>query len=216
MVNIGVHHETLTTKQFVSYAVFAVAILYILRSICLSTLEFLKYEKKRKSLGCGEIAKYPHRDPFFGLDVVLGMASALRNNRYLVWLNKVHENKPKTFLVNFVRSRFIWTIEPENVKAMSAVVWKDFAVSPTRRNNKATHPFADKGVSTVDGAEWEHARFLIKPFFQREVYTNTERLREHTDRFFDILPGEGETFDIQPLLQRWVSSISFLGAFRLL
>lgn len=207
LVNIGSRYEALTVSTSILYTILATTVLYILLSTCRSILDSIDYDRKRKLLGCGKIPNYPHKDPVFGLDLVLGMAKALRENRYLVWLNKIHENKPKTFLVNFARSRFIYTIEPENVKAMSAVVWKDFAVSPTRRNNKATFPFADKGVSTVDGKEWEHARFLIKGFFHRDVYTDTERLQGHTDKLMDLLPADGTTFDIQPLLQRWVSPL---------
>jgi cytochrome P450 monooxygenase len=81
------------------------------------------------------------------------MAKSLKNDYFIEWLNTVHRKMPKTFVVNFVGSRFIYTIEPENMKAVSAVNWQDFAVSPMRRNNKATHPFADKCVNTVDGEE---------------------------------------------------------------
>ncbi|RFU78914.1 cytochrome p450 [Trichoderma arundinaceum] len=167
-------------------------------------IERADYDTKRKARGCGEIPKYPHWDPFFGLDVVLGMAKSLKNHYFLDWLNWVHKNKPKTFLVNFVGTRFIWTIESENMKSMSAFTWKDFGVGPMRRNNKATHPFADVGVNTVDGKDWEHARFLIKPFFMREKYTDTKRLEKHVDRLFTHFPEEdGEVFDMQPLIQRW-------------
>ncbi|KAK9418938.1 putative Cytochrome P450, partial [Seiridium unicorne] len=81
----------------------------------------------------------------------------------------MHRGLPKTFIVNFVGTRFIWTIESENMKSMSAINWRDFAVGPMRRNNKATHPFADKGVNTVDGEEWEFSRSLIKPFFTSDA-----------------------------------------------
>lgn len=171
--------------------------------------EYVNYTLKRREKGCGVIPRYPHLDPFLGLDVVVGMAKSLKQDYFLVWLNKIHENKPKTFVVNFVGSRFIYTIEPENMKSMSAINWKDFAVGPMRRNNKATHPFADKGVNTVDGKEWEFSRLLIKPFFMREAFANTRRLSKHVDRLLDHFPEDGETFNIQPLVQRWVSYCSW-------
>lgn len=178
---------------------------------CKISLDAVVYEHKRRAKGCGKIPRYPHLDPLLGLDVVLGMAKSLRQNYFLVWLNKIHENLPKTFVVNFVGTRFIYTIEPENMKAMSAFNWRDFAVGPMRRNNKATHPFADKGVNTVDGKEWEFSRFLIKPFFERGAFTNTRRLSRHVDRLLSSFPEDGVTFNIQPLVQRWVSSSRYIS-----
>ncbi|PYI09962.1 cytochrome P450 monooxygenase [Aspergillus sclerotiicarbonarius CBS 121057] len=176
-------------------------LVWYLPSVGVFTAILCRIKSKRK--GCGTVPNYPHLDPFLGLDLVLGMVKSLRENYFLVWLNRIHKSKPKTFLVNFVGSRFIYTIEPENMKAMSAFNWQDFAVGPMRRNNKATHPFADKGVNTVDGKEWEFSRFLIKPFFMREAFSNTRRLAHHVDRMMDLFPDDGETFDIQPLIQRW-------------
>lgn len=157
----------------------------------------------KRAMGCGDIPRYPHIDRIFGLDIVLGMAKSLKYDYFLVWLNQVHQGLPKTFVVNFLWSRFIWTIEPENMKCMSATNWRDFAVGPMRRNNKATHPFADKGVNTVDGKEWEFSRTLIKPFFVAEGFKNTGRLSGHVDRLFARFPADGETFDIQQLVQLW-------------
>lgn len=157
----------------------------------------------KRAMGCGDIPRYPHIDRIFGLDIVLGMAKSLKYDYFLVWLNQVHRGLPKTFVVNFLWSRFIWTIEPENMKCMSATNWRDFAVGPMRRNNKATHPFADKGVNTVDGKEWEFSRTLIKPFFVAEGFKNTGRLSGHVDRLFARFPADGETFDIQQLVQLW-------------
>jgi cytochrome P450 monooxygenase len=187
--------------KWASYALSAVVILFVSKE----GYEHFYYDLKRKKLGCGVIPAYSRFNSLFGLDIASGMAKSLKQDSFLVWLNRIHKNKPKTFLVNFVGSRFIYTIEPENMKSMSAINWKDFAVGPMRRNNKATHPFADKGVNTVDGEEWKYSRELIKPFFMREAFTNTGRLSMHVDRLFDIFPEDGETFNIQPLVQRWVS-----------
>jgi len=191
--------------QWASYALSVAIILFVSKK----GYGLFNYNLKRKKLGCGVIPVYSHLNSFFGLDIALGMAKSLKQDYFLVWLNRIHKNRPKTFLVNFFGSRFIYTIEPENMKSMSAINWKDFAVGPMRRNNKATHPFADKGVNTVDGEEWKYSRELIKPFFVREAFTNTGRLSRHVDRLFNRFPEDGETFNIQPIIQLWVSH-SFL------
>lgn len=155
--------------------------------------------------GCQPVIRHWQWDPILGLDVVLGQVNALRHNYYLPWLSKMHANMPKTFSINFFGRKQIYTIEPENLKAMTATNFDDFGIEPIRRHTKGSMPFADKGISTVDGKDWEFSRFLIKPFFYREVYTNTDRIEPYADRLMKLIPEDGETFDIQPLIQRWVS-----------
>jgi cytochrome P450 monooxygenase len=159
----------------------------------------------RKAHGCGVIPSYPQWDRIFGLDLALSQMKALRGDTFIPWLAAMHEGQPSTFKIRFLGKRQIYTTETDNLKAMTAINWKDFGISPLRRSTKAFHPFADKGVNTVDGDNWVFSRFLIKPFFNRDVYTNTDRIRPYVDSLLSLLPPDGETFNIQPLLQRWVS-----------
>lgn len=162
------------------------------------------FQERKK--GYGAIPRYPQLDPFLGLDVAFSMVASVRNHTMLLWLRNLHvKGKAKTISYNFFGTRFIHTTEPENMKALFATpVWKDFGVAPLRRNNRATMPFADKGVGTVDGHEWEISKSLIKPYFAREAVNNTQRLETHTDDLLSLVPKDGSTFDIQELLQRWV------------
>lgn len=145
-------------------------------------------------------------DPFYGLDMAYSQLRALKNHTYLEWLRKLHANRPKTFSINFFGIKQICTIEGENLKAIQATNFKDFGLEPMRRKNGGGMPFADKGISTTDGKNWEFARYLVKPFFYREVYASIDRVRPYVDKFMTLLPKEdGVTFDAQPLIQRWVS-----------
>lgn len=164
------------------------------------------FQERKK--GYGAIPRYPQRDPFLGLDVVFTIVASLKNHTFLLWLRNLHvTGKAKTIRYNILGTRFIHTTEPENMKAMFATpVWKDFGVAPLRRNNRATMPFADKGVGTVDGHEWEVSRSLIKPYFARDAVINTQRLEKHTDNLLSMIPEDASTFDMQILLQRWVYS----------
>jgi hypothetical protein len=177
--------------------------------IALLLRRFLQYhgeqERSEKVKGCQPVARYWQWDPILGLDLVLGQVRALQQNRYLDWLSGLHANMPKTFSLNFFGGQWIYTIEPEILKAVYATNSKDFGVEPIRRHTKGSMPFADKGVNTTDGEDWSFSRFLIKPFFEREVYTSTDRIAPFADRFMTLLPKDGETFDMQPLIQRWVS-----------
>lgn len=172
----------------------------------------IRDERKRKALGCEPIPAYPQWDPVFGLDLAWSQMRALQAHRYIPWLKEMHHGQPRTFTTKFLNTRQIYTTEPENLKALTALVWKDFGISPLRRFKNMGHPFGDKGVNTVDGEDWVFSRFLIKPFFNREVYTSIERLRGYTDHFLEIMPGDGQTFNIQPYFQRWVRTSTLAQA----
>jgi cytochrome P450 monooxygenase len=157
--------------------------------------------------GYGKIPRYPQLIPIMGFDIALSMAKSLRNHTFLLWLRMLHDTGPgkaKTFTIDFLGRHMIHTIEPENMKAISATVWKDFGVEPLRRSTGASMPFADKGVNTTDGHDWAFSRFLIKPYFLREAFSNTDRLEVHTDNLLSLIPLDGSTFDMQTLMQRWV------------
>lgn len=147
-------------------------------------------------------------EPFLGLDTVVSQVRALRGDYYLDWLRKLHAGRPKTFSLRFFGTRWFYSSEPEILKAVYATNFKDFGVEPIRRNSKITMPFADKGVNTTDGEDWHFSRDLIKPFFERDVYHNTERIRPFADRFLGLFPKNDETFDVMPLLQRWFLDIN--------
>ncbi|KAK8849059.1 cytochrome P450 [Apiospora arundinis] len=148
-------------------------------------------------------------DPFLGLDTVISQVRALRGDYYLDWLRALHKGRPNTFSLRFFGNRWFYTMEPEILKAVYATNFRDFGVEPIRRNSRITMPFADKGVNTTDGDDWAFSRVLIKPFFERDVYHNTERIRPFADRFLALFPqDDGQTFDVQPLLQRWFLDIN--------
>ncbi|KAJ5742111.1 cytochrome P450 52A11 [Penicillium manginii] len=165
-------------------------------------VRFKEY-KGRKAHGCGVIPSYPQWDRILGLDLALSQMKALRGDTFISWLAAIHEGQPSTFKIRFLGKRQIYTTDTENRKAMTAINWKDFGISPLRRSTKAFHPFADKGVNTVDGDDWVFSHFLIKPFFNRDFYMNTDRIRPYVESLFTLLLPDGETFNIQPLLQRW-------------
>lgn len=175
-------------------------LLLVVQAIAASIVD----DHKRRQRNCGKIPSMRQWDPIFGLDLAWSQWKALKSQTFLPWLRGMHEGQPKTFKVKFLGKRQIFTSDPENLKHMTAIVWKDFGISPLRRYKNIGHPFADKGVNTTDGEDWSFSRMLIKPFFYREVYTDVKRIGRYTDELLTLLPPDGETFNMQPLLQRWV------------
>ena len=180
----------------------------ILYSIAKSLYKSIQYNRGKDARGCGDIKKYRHYDPIFGLDYVYAMVTALKEHRFLPFQKQLFAAQGvKTFEAKFFGMRMVYSSEVENMKAMSTSMWKDFGVTPIRNGNGAATPFIGHGTSTSDGEIWEYSRGLIKPYFDRGGYHNLGRLAVHTDRLLDNVPMDSSTFDLQPLLQRWVSNI---------
>ncbi|KAJ4248745.1 hypothetical protein NW762_012583 [Fusarium torreyae] len=163
-----------------------------------------------KQKGWEPIPRYWQWDPIWGLDLVASQIGALRSNRFLDWLASLHASMShtKTFAINMFGVRWVYTYDPEVLKAVYATHFKDFGVTPIGNLRRGLTPFADKGAITTDGDEWRHSRLLIQPFFDRQVYTSTDRVARHTNQFIKLLPNNGETVDLQPLLQRWFLDIA--------
>lgn len=176
----------------------------------------IHYNREKKARGCGDIKAYHHYDPFFGLDFAYSLSKAFKAHRWLAWQKEMHASqKAKTFKANFLGSRMVYSSESENMKAMSTSHWTEFGIEPLRRANGVIDPIGGPGVSTSDGDLWRFSRDLIKPYFTRSGYSNLSRLEVHVDKLLELVPRDGSTFDLQPLMQRWVCQNSVCTVYAL-
>jgi cytochrome P450 monooxygenase len=196
--------ERLFIKAILMYCIFLISAISLYFAVRKSTRR-QRYLKGKLARGCGSVKKYRQRDPFFGIDLAIDMKHALQNHYWLRWQDDLFESSgARTFQANFLGTRTIFSTESENMKAMSTSNWKEFGVHPIRYANGAATPFTGPGVSLSDGDYWEYSRNLIKPYFDRSGFRNLSPLDEHTDRLLELLPSDSSTFDLQPLMQRWV------------
>ena len=190
------------SKYFsVIVATFSVVVYFIGRKI----VKDVRYKHAQKQRGCLSPKRFKHYEPFLGLDLLYSMAMALKEHRFLNWQKEFFAGQnAKTFEATLLGSRMLYSSEPENMKAMSTSVEQDFGVEPIRNGNGAVTPFTHHGTSTSDGDVWKYSRNLIKPYFDRDGYRNLDRLMVHVDKLLELVPLDNSTFDLQPLLQRWV------------
>ena len=90
------------------------------------------------------------------------------------------------------------SIEPENIQSVLAVDFDSWGVEPMRYPGAG--PFMGKGIFTSDGPFWQHARAQVKPIFNKAQYADLETFEVHLKRFFDLVPKDGSTVDVLPLL----------------
>ena len=89
-----------------------------------------------------------------------------------------------------------------NIQHVTAVSFEDWCKVSSRNN--ASSLFLGKGIFSGDGGFWKYSRNLIKPLFARSEIADVESLSRFVDRLFNLIPRDGSTFDIQPLMHRLV------------
>ena len=97
------------------------------------------YRKRRdykREHGCLPIkVSYPFKDPILGLDLTLKIIGAAKEKQLLSFWNDMMQTSPTlefSNLVNRAKGLGMLTIEPENIKAMLATRFDDWAVAPGR------------------------------------------------------------------------------------
>lgn len=105
-----------------------------------------------------------------------------------------------TFKFRIGGSKMVSTKDPENIKAMLATQFNDFALGLRHAQFK---PLLGDGIFTLDGEGWKHSRAMLRPQFAREQVSHVRLLEPH----FQVLAkhikkSNGAPFDIQPLFFR--------------
>ena len=152
------------------------------------------------------------RDPIFGLDIVLQLFRALKENHRNMSIVQMFSKYGHTFQSHAWGSSKIYTIEPKNLQSILSTDFDSWGVQPMRLF--AFEPFVGKGIMCTDGRFWEHSRALIKPTFARTRIADLHlsAYASHVQRFLDLIPKDGSTVDLQPLFGRLAldSSTEFL------
>lgn len=112
------------------------------------------------------------------------------------------ELNSKNFYLNVAGVlKIIFTIEPENIKAVLATQFNDFSLG-TRHAH--FYPLLGDGIFTLDGEGWKHSRAMLRPQFAREQIAHVKSLEPHIQILAkQIKLNKGETFDLQELFFRF-------------
>ncbi|KAL8804631.1 MAG: hypothetical protein Q9182_002439 [Xanthomendoza sp. 2 TL-2023] len=102
------------------------------------------------------------------------------------------------FKLGFVN--MVFTVEPQNIKAMLATHFKDWNL-PDRRK-EAFQPLLGAGIFTTDGAAWQHSRELLKPNFVRNQIADLATYETHVDHLIKAIPRDNSTVDLSELFFR--------------
>ncbi|KAF2501584.1 cytochrome P450 [Lophium mytilinum] len=165
----------------------------------------------KKEHGCQPIqAKWPIKDPIFALDV---MRTTFKRGREGKILEGAAERFRRMGCYTYKYANFttpvISTAEPENIKTVLALRFKDYSLGMRKL---AFTPLLGQGIFNADGETWAHSRHIIRPSFVRDQVADLNTFERHIAYLFKAIPHDGSTANIQELFFRFTidSATEFL------
>ena len=169
-----------------------------------SLVRYLTRAKFARDHKCQPEPRIPTFDPFFGLDGVIRTGKLFKERRVLKGLRIRHEELGNTYASFTGGGKNIFTCDVENIKSIWGTDFQKYGVEPTRR--AAFEPSFGRGVSSSDGAFWEHSRAMIRPPLGRSNFANLPAFEMHLKNMLDHIPTDGSTIDLHPLFINLVRS----------
>lgn len=180
-------------EQFTLQAWYLIALeLITLYFAVVHTKEFIL----RKRMGA---ARAPWRgDGFFGFKLVKDMMHKQKIGRQPDFLqDRFSQLDVNTIELRMAGNKVISTIDPDNIKAILATQFNDFALGS---RHKAVAVTLGDGIFTLDGGGWKHLRAMLRPQFAREQVGQIQSLEPRVEALVEnIRRYNGQEFDIQPL-----------------
>ncbi|KAF2788808.1 cytochrome P450 [Melanomma pulvis-pyrius CBS 109.77] len=150
---------------------------------------------KAQKHGCQPAPRYKHKDPIFGLDIFMRTGDAITKNRFLIEHQKRYDTYGHTFEALNFGSHAIYSVHPQNLRAVWSTKAADWGIQPLRLHNMK--PFCGVGFITTDGPEWKSSHALLKPGFHKSNISDFAPLEEHLRIMLDQIPKDGSKFDLQ-------------------
>jgi hypothetical protein len=182
----------------------AVLVFVLVRLLTTKLSRWLAKRSAIRRYGCREPRRYPHKDPILGWDLFSNMKHAMQEHSFIEAQKELFDTYGPTFKVRSMGRTIIKSADPEVSKAVHAVSSRNFGLQPMRY--EGPNSFFGNGILVTDGEHWKRGRGLIRPAFDIAHVANFERLGRHVDTCMKLLPCDGSTIDLLPVLKRVVSS----------
>lgn len=144
---------------------------------------------------------------FFSFGYLRIMLKLKREGELVDFIREVFNRQGlQTLYLRLCGVRVICTQEPENVKAMLATQFSDFALGTRHAHFE---PLLGDGIFTLDGEGWKHSRAMLRPQFARDQIAHVKALEPHLQTLGKhIEKANGQTFDIQDLFFKFTVDTS--------
>lgn len=149
-----------------------------------------------KKLGC-ELPKTVYSTPL-GIPAFFKFTKGLADQRAPHLISELFADADRpTMRFQPLATFGLWTIDPENVKAVLATQFKDFSLG---MRHPQFQPLLGDGIFTLDNTGWSHSRAMLRPQFSREQISHVTSIDVHVSKLIDILATNKHKYtDIQEL-----------------
>lgn len=149
-----------------------------------------------KAHGCKPAKKLA--SGFLGLPGLRDAVTAMWTGSLLEYFgDNLEESQADTLSFNIASKPLIFTIDPENIKAVLATQFNDFVLG-----SRHAHflPLLGDGIFTLDSHGWKNSRAMLRPQFSREQLAHVKSLEPHLQTLAShVRKAKGGVFDIQDL-----------------
>ena len=160
--------------------------------------------------GCKPIKGPRGYDRLFGVDLTYHMVKEFRRHQALEGACQRFATYGNTFEISDLTRHIVATIEPENLKTIQSLNFKDYDLG---HRLELFQPLLGAGIFDTDGDHWAQSRALIRPNFNRDQVADLSLFENLIQDLFALLPRDGNTVvDLQDFFFRYTidSSTEFL------
>ncbi len=142
--------------------------------------------------------------PLPGIDLAHKSASYLARDDDLGFWEFLYAHLPsgrsRTVELTLARQRFIFTADPENIKAILATQFQDYGKG--KHFHEDWKEFLGDSIFTTDDKKWQNSRSLLRPQFIKTRVSDLEVFERHVSKLITLIGGQGQEIDISGLFYR--------------
>ncbi|KAI0006842.1 cytochrome P450 alkane hydroxylase-like protein [Xylariaceae sp. FL0662B] len=163
--------------------------------LCIAVLLVRQHRRRqaaRRQRGCEPLGQHQPLEPLIGLDFSIAI------HKDIASLHRYFQHYGHSFQINsLVGLPTIFTIAPENIRVINT---RDNEWGIQSNRLPGMEYFCGRGFLTMDGEMWRYSRRSLRPSFAKSNLLDLSVLSQEADIFFDQLPKDGTTVDLQPPL----------------
>ncbi|CBX99718.1 similar to cytochrome P450 alkane hydroxylase [Plenodomus lingam JN3] len=153
-------------------------------------------QRFKKEHNCQPCTSVFHKDPILGLDAMRVMAYNSKHHITLQENKRRFEKYGNTFHNRIINTPLIATCEPENIKTMLSLRFKDYSFE---HRQAGLGPLLGHGIFNAQGERWANSRQLLRPNFARDQVADLDAFERHFKLMMKHIPRDGTTVDLQDL-----------------